>query len=468
MAIPSRQIGQSAEANLLWNISKQFEQLINVSSTLVSSTPNLQQVTDIGALTTNAISVVNTTPNSLNFYGQVVAGGTGLYLRLDDGYTKGIQILNNDTSGTFPFTFSQYDGDVTTTLLTDINDLGELTAPKLIKRGGTSAQILLANGDIITNNSTNWNTAYTDRNKWDGGLTGLVSNTGRISLGLDKLTNLLNADYVIIPTDKTIATSVAFTAPRTVTLPLASTVNYGYEIIIDDLIGTVTSTNTLTIIRASTDTVNGTTSVVIAAAFGARRLISNGIDKWSFDGGVLRASNNLSDIASPSTALTNLGGQSKLLSANTIMANNTAASANAQTFVFKNPGQQVYTGTPVWTGTTAPSGTTNHTYNWSQIGNLVTLKITILYSVAGSALTSVFLPIPTDAPTPLKPSGFTTASNFLYSANGFALGSLTSAPASGARLYMRSNSANNGFEIGGSLPSGAHTAFDIIVQYFTS
>ena len=35
----------------------------------------------------------------------------------------------------------------------------------------------------ITNNSTNWNTAYTDRLKWDGGSTGLVAATGRTSLG---------------------------------------------------------------------------------------------------------------------------------------------------------------------------------------------------------------------------------------------------------------------------------------------
>ena len=36
----------------------------------------------------------------------------------------------------------------------------------------------------ITDNSTNWDTAYTDRNKWDGGSTGLVASTGRTSLGL--------------------------------------------------------------------------------------------------------------------------------------------------------------------------------------------------------------------------------------------------------------------------------------------
>jgi hypothetical protein len=35
----------------------------------------------------------------------------------------------------------------------------------------------------ITNNSSNWNTAFTDRLKWDGGSTGLTASTGRGSLG---------------------------------------------------------------------------------------------------------------------------------------------------------------------------------------------------------------------------------------------------------------------------------------------
>ena len=38
-------------------------------------------------------------------------------------------------------------------------------------------------GVSIANNSTNWNTAYDDRLKWDGGSTGLVAATGRTSLG---------------------------------------------------------------------------------------------------------------------------------------------------------------------------------------------------------------------------------------------------------------------------------------------
>ena len=51
--------------------------------------------------------------------------------------------------------------------------------------GGTG--LVLSTAGIITyitDNSTNWNTAFTDRNKWDGGATGLVAATGRTSLGL--------------------------------------------------------------------------------------------------------------------------------------------------------------------------------------------------------------------------------------------------------------------------------------------
>jgi hypothetical protein len=38
MAIPSRQIGWSTESNLLWQISKQLEQLIAVTASLTTTT----------------------------------------------------------------------------------------------------------------------------------------------------------------------------------------------------------------------------------------------------------------------------------------------------------------------------------------------------------------------------------------------------------------------------------------------
>ena len=38
MAIPSKQIGWSQESNLLWQISKQLEQLIKVTASLTTTT----------------------------------------------------------------------------------------------------------------------------------------------------------------------------------------------------------------------------------------------------------------------------------------------------------------------------------------------------------------------------------------------------------------------------------------------
>jgi len=59
------------------------------------------------------------------------------------------------------------------------------TAGKTGKRATGSGLATLASGVLGTtaNNSSNWDTAYTDRLKWDGGSTGLTASTGRTSLG---------------------------------------------------------------------------------------------------------------------------------------------------------------------------------------------------------------------------------------------------------------------------------------------
>ena len=51
---------------------------------------------------------------------------------------------------------------------------------------------------LITDNSTNWDTAYTDRNKWDGGATGLTASTGRTSLGLGTMATAATTDYAAL------------------------------------------------------------------------------------------------------------------------------------------------------------------------------------------------------------------------------------------------------------------------------
>jgi len=62
-----------------------------------------------------------------------------------------------------------------------------LTNPLAVAQGGTG----LTSGY----NNSNWNTAYTDRLKWDGGSTGLVAATGRTSLGLGSLATANSVGY---------------------------------------------------------------------------------------------------------------------------------------------------------------------------------------------------------------------------------------------------------------------------------
>lgn len=71
-------------------------------------------------------------------------------------------------------------------------------------------------GTSITDNSTNWNTAYTDRLKWDGGATGLVAATGRTSLGFTtwsgdmiQIANPSAIRYIKINADNTVTLRTA-------------------------------------------------------------------------------------------------------------------------------------------------------------------------------------------------------------------------------------------------------------------
>jgi len=71
---------------------------------------------------------------------------------------------------------------------------GKYKGVRIVKSTGSSTVVdgeLKAGDGVFSGNVTgsnlnisNWNTAYTDRNKWDGGSTGLTASTGRTSLGL--------------------------------------------------------------------------------------------------------------------------------------------------------------------------------------------------------------------------------------------------------------------------------------------
>lgn len=152
-----------------------------------------------------------------------------------------------------------------------------------------------------------------------------------------------------------VSTSVALiqvgtiTAARTVTLPSASSVPSGAEIMVNAGAGCST-TNTVTIQRGGSDTINGATaSVSIGTPFGMRRFISDGTSAWTYDDGLMRRSQNLSDLNNTSTARTNLGlGGAAVLNVGTTAG--TVAAGDDSRFTPAYPQVTTYTsGSGNWT-----------------------------------------------------------------------------------------------------------------------
>lgn len=132
-----------------------------------------------------------------------------------------------------------------------------------ITTSGTLA-VSLASGYSIptTASQANWDTAYTDRNKWDGGATGLTASTGRTSLGattvggnLFTLTNPSAVTFLRVNADNTVSALDAATFRTAIGAGTSSTT------------GTVTSVAALTIGTTGTNitssVANGTTTPVI-------------------------------------------------------------------------------------------------------------------------------------------------------------------------------------------------------------
>jgi hypothetical protein len=157
--------------------------------------------------------------------------------------------------------------------------------------------------------------------------------------------------------------------------------------------------------------------------------------------------------------------QRKSLSAYTVMANNTAATANATAITYRDNAEAAYTGSITWSSGTAPSGTTNHRYKWSQIGKTVTLSIMLNYGTAGVGNTGVVMALPSDCPAPLNWNGWATSSDMISTAWGF-IGANTATPTTG-RAILANNASNTGYNITISSSSTASRTAGFTLTYFT-
>ncbi|NCA17934.1 MAG: hypothetical protein EBS90_12985, partial [Betaproteobacteria bacterium] len=129
----------------------------------------------------------------------------------------------------------------------------------------------------------------------------------------DTLNWSTNADYTTVATRSVIVRQTGtLTQTRTVNLPLANTLPAGSEVVV--AVGSsVSSTINVTIARQGSDTINGSSSsITVAHPYAWRRFITDGSSSWVLDAGVLRSSNNLSDVSSVTTSMTNLSAGSTI------------------------------------------------------------------------------------------------------------------------------------------------------------
>lgn len=115
----------------------------------------------------------------------------------------------------------------------------------------------------------------------DGGTNATTKPGARTSLDIENMKLQGDADYTILTTDRTVATNAAFTLARTWTLPAANAVNPGQTLLVIDKQGTLTGTNTLTVLRAGADTINGAASVVLNTAYDGLLLAPDGVSSWT-------------------------------------------------------------------------------------------------------------------------------------------------------------------------------------------
>jgi hypothetical protein len=95
--------------------------------------------------------------------------------------------------------------------------------------------------------------------------------------------------------------------------------------------------------------------------------------------------------------------------------------------------EKTYTGTITWAPAISPpppatatifppSGTTKHSYQWTQVGKMVTVRFNLSYQTAGAGQTTCTILFPSDLPAPRLPNGFTTGHTLYAGSAGYLTG----------------------------------------------
>lgn len=320
--------GSYADPAWITSLAKSKVGLANVENTALSTWAGSSNITTIGAATATSLVVsgnltVNGTTTTVNsttvtLDDPILTLGGDTAPASDDGKDRGVEFRwhngtaaklgffgFDDSTGKFTFipdatnasevfsgTKGTLDaniewadilnkpavgaGSVTSVAMTV--PVGLTVSGSPITTSGTLAVTLTAGYSIPTTASqTNWDTAFTDRNKWDGGATGLVAATGRTSLGattvgsnLFTLANPGAITFLRVNADNTVSTLDAATFRGAIGAGTSSTVGTvtsvgGTGTVAGlTLSGTVTASGNLTLggtLSTPVSTINDSTTV---------------------------------------------------------------------------------------------------------------------------------------------------------------------------------------------------------------
>jgi hypothetical protein len=160
--------------------------------------------------------------------------------------------------------------------------------------------------------------------------------------------------------------------------------------------------------------------------------------------------------------------QRKNIAAYSLQANNTASAANVTTQTYRDVAEQNISGTIAWVGTSAPSSLTSANYSWSQIGKTVTVEVNLLYANASVAITAFSFPLPSDMPTPVTPTGWSAASNYLFTSICTVHATAPAIASTSYYGFIRRDAANTGYELGATGSPATARGWKFTLTYKTS
>ncbi len=138
--------------------------------------------------------------------------------------------------------------------------------------------------------------------------------------------------------------------------------------------------------------------------------------------------------------------------------------------VYIDSSERNITSTITWVNTgSSPSGTPTNTYRWTRTGNEVKVRFNLKYSVPGSNCTAVQIELPSDMPTPSRPSGYNAANNQLNTGSGQIMVNTTTPNTDVQTAALLVNSGNTGYiiNIGGIVNVNAAAA-EATITYWTA